>query len=54
MISPDISIDSINAMGKGNMAGHLGIEFTEIHADGLNARMPVDHRTNQQLGLLHG
>ncbi|MEM8966263.1 MAG: hotdog fold thioesterase [Bacteroidota bacterium] len=54
MISPDISIDSLNAMGKGNMVEHLGIEFTEINTDGLTARMPVDHRTNQPMGLLHG
>lgn len=54
MISPDISIDSLNAMGKGNMVEHLGIEFTEINTNGLTARMPVDHRTNQPMGLLHG
>ena len=54
MISPDISIDSLNAMGKGNMVEHLGIEFTEINTDGLTARMPVDHRSKQPMGLLHG
>jgi len=54
MISPDISIDDINAMGKGTMVEHLGIEFTEVHTDGLTARMPVDYRTHQPMGLLHG
>jgi 1,4-dihydroxy-2-naphthoyl-CoA hydrolase len=33
---------------------HLGIEFTEIGDDFLRARMPVDHRTHQPMGLLHG
>lgn len=36
------------------MADHLGIEFTEIGADFLTATMPVDHRTKQAIGLLHG
>ncbi|MEM9830207.1 MAG: hotdog fold thioesterase [Bacteroidota bacterium] len=54
MINPNISIDRINKMGKGNMVEHLGIEFTEVYTDGLTARMPVDHRTHQPMGLLHG
>jgi 1,4-dihydroxy-2-naphthoyl-CoA hydrolase len=36
------------------LVAHLGIEFTEIGADFLKARMPVDHRTRQPFGLLHG
>lgn len=36
------------------MVTHLGITFTEVGADYLVARMPVDHRTHQPLGLLHG
>lgn len=36
------------------MAEQLGIEFTTIGEDYLEARMPVDHRTHQPLGLLHG
>jgi 1,4-dihydroxy-2-naphthoyl-CoA hydrolase len=38
----------------GNMCEHLAIEFTEIGNDSLAARMPVDHRTTQPAGLLHG
>jgi 1,4-dihydroxy-2-naphthoyl-CoA hydrolase len=41
-------------MSKGNMIEHLGIEFTEIQAGYIKAKMPVDHRTKQPLGLLHG
>ncbi len=36
------------------MVDHLGIEFTEVGDDFLNARMPVDRRTVQPEGLLHG
>ena len=36
------------------MVTHLGIEFLDIGDDYLTARMPVDHRTHQQMGLLHG
>ena len=33
---------------------HLGIEFTEIGPDFLRARMPVDERSRQPYGILHG
>ncbi len=36
------------------MVDHLDIRFTEIGPDYLQATMPVDHRTNQPIGLLHG
>lgn len=36
------------------MLGHLGVEVVEIGDDYLCARMPVDHRTQQPFGLLHG
>jgi len=36
------------------MAGHLGIEFTEVGPDYLCGRMPVDERTRQPFGILHG
>lgn len=36
------------------MVNHLGIEFTAIGEDYLEATMPVDHRTKQPMGLLHG
>jgi uncharacterized protein (TIGR00369 family) len=50
--SPDL--DQVNEMSAGCAIGHLGIEFTEIGADHLTARMPVDRRTRQPLGILHG
>ena len=36
------------------MLEHLGIEFTDITAETISAKMPVDHRTWQPMGLLHG
>lgn len=36
------------------LVGHLGIEFTEIGDEHVTARMPVDARTHQPYGLLHG
>jgi len=36
------------------MIEHIGIEFLEIGDDYIKARMPVDHRTIQPLGFLHG
>jgi 1,4-dihydroxy-2-naphthoyl-CoA hydrolase len=36
------------------MGDHIGIEFTEVGDNYLKAKMPVDHRTQQPYGLLHG
>lgn len=51
-IKPEIS--DINEMSHNTMLTHLGIEFTELGEDYLKATMPVDHRTHQPMGLLHG
>lgn len=54
-IFPDyIELDVVNSMSEGCMVEHLGIKFTEIGSDYLVATMPVDHRTKQPMGLLHG
>jgi 1,4-dihydroxy-2-naphthoyl-CoA hydrolase len=52
--SPGITLDQLNQMNRGNMVGFLGIEFTEVGTDYVCARMPVDERTKQPMGLLHG
>ncbi|GEP90242.1 1,4-dihydroxy-2-naphthoyl-CoA hydrolase [Chitinophaga terrae (ex Kim and Jung 2007)] len=52
--SKDISLDQLNEHGKGTMGEWLGMEFTEIGPDYLRLMMPVDHRTIQPYGLLHG
>jgi 1,4-dihydroxy-2-naphthoyl-CoA hydrolase len=48
------SLAELNAGRPGTLIEHLGIEFTEIGADYLRATMPVDARTRQPHGLLHG
>ena len=51
---PTITPDRLNPLGKNTMGEHIGIEITEIGEDYLRGRMPVDHRTRQPYGLLHG
>ena len=48
------SLDVLQKMSENTMCSHLGMEFTEIGDDFLVARMPVDQRTKQPAGLLHG
>jgi len=48
------TVNSLNKWSANTLAERLGIEFTTIGEDYLEARMPVDHRTHQPLGLLHG
>lgn len=47
-------IDYVNQRGKDCANGHLGIEILEAGADYLKGRMPVDARTRQPAGVLHG
>lgn len=49
-----ITLDAVNAMSKDTAMEPLGIVFTEIGPDYLRATMPVDARTRQPYGLLHG
>ena len=50
----DLSLEKLQPLGKGTMGEYLGIEWTEAGDNYLKARMPVDHRTKQPYGLLHG
>lgn len=47
-------VDSLNALLPGTAPGNLGIVLTEHGPDFLRATMPVDERTKQPFGLLHG
>ena len=49
-----LTLEQLNQMCANNMLGHLGIEFTGITENSIEARMPVDHRTHQPFGILHG
>ena len=48
------TLAQLNALSQGPAMQPLGIEFTEIGPDYLRATMPVDARTRQPYGLLHG
>lgn len=54
MLPKNINLASINAINQGTLMSTLGIEFTEIGDNYLCATMPVDERTFQPMGLLHG
>jgi uncharacterized protein (TIGR00369 family) len=49
---PDL--DALNALSPGTAIAHLGIVFTDAGPDHITATMPVDTRTRQPYGLLHG
>jgi 1,4-dihydroxy-2-naphthoyl-CoA hydrolase len=48
------SIEWANSRGEGTLLRALGIEMTELTDDSLKGRMPVDERTRQPGGVLHG
>lgn len=54
MINESITVNQLNEMSKNTMMEHLGIEFTAIGKDFVEAKMPVDHRHHQPYGLMHG
>ncbi len=49
-----VSLDELNRLSRGTLIDHLGIVFTAAGEDWLQATMPVDERTRQPYGLLHG
>jgi 1,4-dihydroxy-2-naphthoyl-CoA hydrolase len=49
-----LTLDHLNKFGEGNMAEYLDLRFTDLTGDSIKATMPVDHRTKQPYGLLHG
>ena len=54
MFNPNVTTGHLNAMFKNTMMEHVGMEIIEVSTDMIKARMPVDHRTHQPYGLLHG
>ena len=54
LFNPTISLEALNRMSKNTLVEHLSIEFTEIGDDFIKAKMPVDSRTHQPFGMLHG
>ncbi|MCP4409752.1 MAG: hotdog fold thioesterase [Gammaproteobacteria bacterium] len=49
---PDLS--ALHALSYNTLVDHLGIKIIEVGDDYLKATMPVDYRTHQPMGLLHG
>ena len=50
----DYTVDHLQGLRNANMAEHIGYEFLEIGPDYIKGRIPVDHRTTQPFGILHG
>jgi uncharacterized protein (TIGR00369 family) len=50
----DIPLDKLNESGKRALMGNLGIQYTFASEDRVEATMPVDERTRQPFGILHG
>jgi 1,4-dihydroxy-2-naphthoyl-CoA hydrolase len=50
----NLQLQDLHQIRQNNMAEHIGMEFTALGPDSISARIPVDHRTNQPYGILHG
>ena len=50
----EIDIEAVNSFRKNTLVETLGIEIIDFGDDYLCAKMPVDHRTHQPMGILHG
>lgn len=49
-----VQLDQLNAQGSHSLMGNLGIQYTYLAEGRVEATMPVDHRTRQPFGILHG
>ncbi len=49
-----VSIQALNTLSRNTLVEHLGIVFTAAGEDWISATMPVDERTRQPYGILHG
>lgn len=49
-----IPLDDLNAQARSTLMGNLGIQYTYADKERVEATMPVDHRTRQPFGILHG
>lgn len=54
IITPEVTLEALQKRNANTMSEWLGIEFTELTANYLIAKMPVDHRTIQPLGVVNG
>src|SRR5690606_1014336 len=49
-----LTLEKLGGISPLTLSTHLGMEWVAIGADYLQMRMPVDHRTHQPYGLMHG
>lgn len=49
-----ITVEKIKSLSNNSMIEHLGLEWSELGDNYIKAKLPVDHRTRQPFGLLHG
>ena len=54
MISIHSKLEELNSINKGSLMEQLGIEYLELREGYVRGRMPVDDRTKQPMGILHG
>ena len=54
IFNQNVNISDLNALSANTIAQQLGIVFTLIADDRIEATMPVDRRTHQPMGMLHG
>jgi 1,4-dihydroxy-2-naphthoyl-CoA hydrolase len=53
-MTPEAILEAVRESMRGNLCETLGMEIIRAEMGQLQARMPVDHRTRQPFGLLHG
>lgn len=54
IFSQNVTVEGLNSLSRNTMSERIGIEFTQVGPDFIEAIMPVDARTHQPFGLLHG
>lgn len=54
VVLEQLSLDDLNKRAESALMGNLGIQYTYISSERIEATMPVDHRTRQPFGILHG
>ncbi len=54
MLNTNLTVADLNKLSPNTIAEQIGIEFTEFGKDFICAKMPVDKRTHQPMGMLHG
>ena len=54
MFPKHVTISKLNSYSENTLLSHLDIEFIEIGSDFLIAKMPVNYKTTQPMGILHG